>query len=167
MTALVKTFDDLSNLELYGILQLREAVFTIEQKCEEPDFDGEDSKASHVFVSKGAQVLACGRFFRPGDRYDNTLYFGRFAVAKSHRGQGLAQEVFQAFIDYAAVHYPASDMILSSQYYIRNFYGKYGFDCVGKTYQEAGIEHIKMVRRESFQKDSSLGKSDQRLPLVV
>ena len=35
MTLFLKKFQDLSSEELYGVLQLREAVFTFEQKVED------------------------------------------------------------------------------------------------------------------------------------
>lgn len=147
MSVIIKKFQDLSADELYGILQLREAVFTFEQKVEEEDLDGEDQPAYHIFIKKGAQVVACGRFFTPGSRYDKSIYFGRFVVAKDHRGQGLAQKIFQGFMDYATHHYPESEITLSSQCYIKGFYEKYGFQVIGEPYDEAGIDHIKMLKK--------------------
>ncbi len=40
MKTTVKHFNELTPEELYGILQLRERVFTFEQRCSEPDLDG-------------------------------------------------------------------------------------------------------------------------------
>ena len=147
MTLFLKKFQDLSSEELYGVLQLREAVFTFEQKVEEEDLDGEDQLAHHIFIKKGPHVLACGRFFVPGSRYGKDIYFGRFVVAKDHRGQGLAQKIFKGFMDYATRYHPESDIILSSQCYIKGFYEKYGFQSVGEPYDEAGIDHIKMLKK--------------------
>ena len=131
MMVKLKSFDELLLTELYQIVQLREKVFTFEQKVEEEDFDGEDLKAMHVFLEKDNHVVAYGRFFKPGDKYGEALSFGRFVVSKAYRGQGFAQAIFQKFLDYAAHHYPEVDIVLSSQYYIKNFYEKFAFKGVG------------------------------------
>ncbi len=154
MTMFIKSFKGLSNEELYQIMQLREKIFLFEQECSEEDLDGKDTKAFHIFLKRENRVVAYGRFFKPGDKYENALFFGRFAVAKEHRGQGLAQEIFQGFLEYAAEYYPGADIILSAQYYIRDFYKKYGFESVGEVYEEAGIDHIKLIK----QADVSLTK---------
>lgn len=51
MKTTVKHFNELTPEELYGILQLRERVFTFEQRCSEPDLDGFDKVAYHIFLT--------------------------------------------------------------------------------------------------------------------
>ena len=48
----VKPFKELSNLELYNLLQLRSEVFVVEQDCVYQDLDGKDEIALHVLGFK-------------------------------------------------------------------------------------------------------------------
>ena len=52
MVFFIKTFSELTNNELYEILQLRSEVFVVEQNCIYQDLDGKDQKALHVFSVK-------------------------------------------------------------------------------------------------------------------
>ena len=45
MEIVTKSFEALSKEELYDILQLRSAVFVVEQDCVYQDIDGKDDKA--------------------------------------------------------------------------------------------------------------------------
>ena len=60
-----KTFQELSNLELYQILQLRTEVFVVEQQCVYQDMDGKDMKALHVIGKKDTDIIAYTRIFKP------------------------------------------------------------------------------------------------------
>ena len=44
----LKKFEDLSPLELYKILDLRQQVFVVEQNCAYQDVDGKDLKSYHL-----------------------------------------------------------------------------------------------------------------------
>ena len=44
----LSAFDQLSTQELYAILQLRQLVFVVEQKCAYQDCDGKDRTALHL-----------------------------------------------------------------------------------------------------------------------
>ena len=46
---MIKSFEDLTATELYGILQLRATVFVVEQNCVYNDLDDKDKKAQHIF----------------------------------------------------------------------------------------------------------------------
>ena len=48
MVITVKSFDELSNAELYQIMRLRSEVFVVEQNCVYQDLDNKDQKALHV-----------------------------------------------------------------------------------------------------------------------
>ena len=54
----VKTFDQLSTTELYAILRLREAVFTVEQQCVYQDLDNKDQRAVHIMGLKQGELMA-------------------------------------------------------------------------------------------------------------
>ena len=50
MECIVKTFDELTAREVYEILQVRTAVFVVEQTCPYQEVDGVDYDACHVFL---------------------------------------------------------------------------------------------------------------------
>ena len=45
MTWCIKSFQELTNEELYEILQVRTAIFVVEQKCAYLEVDGKDKLA--------------------------------------------------------------------------------------------------------------------------
>ena len=53
----VRKFNELSTSELYQVLQLRSAVFVVEQQCIYQDVDGKDHKAYHVMVEIDGKLV--------------------------------------------------------------------------------------------------------------
>lgn len=70
MTFYLKKFNELSNQELYEILQLRSEVFVVEQTCIYQDIDGKDYKALHLFGEKEGEIVAYTRLFKAGDYFE-------------------------------------------------------------------------------------------------
>ena len=95
MNIKLKFFDELSNLELYHILQLRSEVFVVEQNCVYQDMDGKDSKALHVIGKKDNAIIAYARIFKPGDYLDHAS-IGRVVVKKPMRVGGYGKEIMLA-----------------------------------------------------------------------
>ncbi len=141
----IKSFQELSAQQLYRIMQLRETVFIFEQHCDEPELDDLDFQALHIFIENSDKIIAYARFFVPDNQGKNEIVLGRFVVAKEYRGKGYARQVMEGFLEYAASFYPTTSLVLSSQYYAKDFYAKYGFKERGEPYDEAGIRHIKMT----------------------
>lgn len=141
----IKSFEELSNQQLYRIMQLREDVFIFEQRCDDAELDDLDFQAHHIFYEDKGTVMAYARFFTPENTGKNEVVLGRFVVAKECRGHGHAHCLMEGFLDHVAQFYPMSTLVLSSQYYAKGFYEKYGFKEVGESYEEAGIQHIKMI----------------------
>ena len=155
----IKSFEDLSNQQLYRIMQLRKTVFILEQKCDERELDGLDCQAQHIFIENKNEIIAYARFFVPDHKDKNEVVLGRFLVAQECRGQGHAQRLMEGFLEYIAQSYPTATLVLSSQYYAKGFYAKHGFQEEGTPYEEAGIQHIKMV----FFPENSLTKQAKAL----
>ena len=80
----VKSFEELTKRELYYLLQLRSAVFVVEQDCVYQDLDGKDEKFLHVLGFKSGKIVAYTRVFKPGD-YFEFASIGRVVVAKKER----------------------------------------------------------------------------------
>lgn len=90
-----KRFADLTADELYRILQVRCAVFVVEQKCAYQDLDGIDRQALHVWLEDEGQILAYLRIFAAPDLAD-AVQIGR--VLTTMRGKGLGAKILQAGI---------------------------------------------------------------------
>ena len=67
----IKAFDALSVYELYDILQLRSAIFVVEQNCVYLDLDGKDKIALHLFGEYEGKIVAHARLFKAGISFDD------------------------------------------------------------------------------------------------
>jgi len=59
-----KHFNELSNLELYDLLQLRAEIFVVEQTCIYNDLDGLDKVATHLIVENDNKIIATSRLLK-------------------------------------------------------------------------------------------------------
>lgn len=141
----VQPFSELSLEDLYRILALREQVFTLEQKCDEPDFDFKDLKAYHIFGKKGFEVVAYARLFPPDK--EEYVKFGRVVVAPEGRGQKVGHRLLEETLKAILNLFPGKPIKISSQSYIAPLYEKYGFKVTSTEYLEAGIPHLEMIRK--------------------
>jgi len=141
----VKTFEELSKIELYDILQLRSKVFVVEQDCVYQDIDGKDEKALHVLGVKNNEVIAYARCFKSGD-YFKEASIGRVVVKQSQRKFKYGNEIMNTSIKAIKNHYNTKVIKLSAQCYLNKFYTKLGFIPIGEEYMEDGIPHIAMIK---------------------
>lgn len=143
-----KTFAQLSGLELYGIMRLRQEVFVVEQNCPYLDADGVDITATHLFMKGGEEtghtVVAYARLYWD-ESLDNVVKLGRVVTAESLRKQGVGGEMVEAAIAFTKNHYRPQAIRIHAQEYALGFYGKYGFITVGDTFLEDNIPHRLMV----------------------
>ena len=141
----VKTYNELTLDELYGLLQLRVEVFCVEQNCVYQDLDGKDKKAIHVIGYKENTIVAYTRIFKPGD-YFNEASIGRVVVAKNERQHKYGYDIMEASIKTVKDYFNETAIKLSAQSYLIKFYNNLGFKEVGEEYLEDDIPHIKMIR---------------------
>jgi ElaA protein len=137
-------FDKLSLEELYSILQIRERVFALEQKCFYQDLDDLDQKAMHILGLEGSKLVAYARVTPRGTAYPDGASFGRVLVAEEHRGKGLAHEMVKEVLEFIQKENPGEKIIISAQAHLEKLYASFGFKSVGAPYDDAGILHIKM-----------------------
>ena len=140
-----KSFQDLTNQELYQILQLRAEVFVVEQNCVYQDMDGKDFKALHVMGLNKNELVAYTRIFKGGDYMDHAS-IGRVVVGKSGRQGGYGKEIMLASIKAIKDNFRETTIHLSAQSYLQKFYIDLGFKAVGETYLEDDIPHVLMVK---------------------
>lgn len=140
-----KTFQELNTDELYSILQLRSAIFVVEQDCVYQDLDGKDALAIHVLGKKEGELVAYTRIFAPG-AYFKEASIGRVAVKKQERQFGYGREIMLASIKALQNYFQESKIHLSAQTYLTKFYQSLGFVAQGETYLEDDIPHIAMFK---------------------
>ncbi|MGB5171351.1 MAG: GNAT family N-acetyltransferase [Eudoraea sp.] len=147
MTIKIVSFSDLTKKELYKILQLRAEVFIVEQNCVYQDIDDKDEKAMHLLAYKNNTIIAYTRLFKAHD-YMDCASIGRVVVRKDYRKHGYGEELMRASIQGIKDIFKETTIKVSAQLYLRKFYNDLGFVQLGETYQEDGIPHILMIRKE-------------------
>lgn len=142
----IKSFSELTNIELYNLLQLRSAIFVVEQDCVYQDLDGNDDKALHVLGIKNDKIVAYTRIFKPGD-YFELASIGRVIVAKNERLHKYGLHIMDASAEAIKVRFNETTIKISAQVYLKKFYNSLGFNEVGDTYLEDNIPHIAMIKK--------------------
>jgi len=145
LSIIIKTFEELTNQELYSILQLRSEIFVVEQNCAYQDLDGKDQTALHVLGIKNERIVAYTRIFKPGS-YFEFASIGRVIVAKNERQHKYGYDIMKASVDAIKNHFNQTKIKLSAQCYLKKFYNNLGFYEVGEEYLEDGIPHVSMIK---------------------
>lgn len=128
---------------LEKVFAIRREVFVIEQECP-PELEWEYEEESNHFLAMVNQVPAGACRWRQTEK---GYKLERFAVLKEFRGLGVGQmlvktvlEDLPADLDYVYLHAQLSAIGL---------YEKFGFEKVGPQFEEAGIQHFKMVHKKT------------------
>lgn len=140
----VKKYNELTIDELYSLLQLRSEVFIIEQDCVYQDIDGKDQISLHVIGKNNTTIVAYTRLFKQGD-YFNEASIGRVVVDKNVRHLKYGSSIMKASINAIKNHFGTSEIKISAQLYLKDFYNSFGFKSIGDSYLEDGIPHIRMI----------------------
>ena len=142
----VKTFSDLSTLQLYEILKLRVNVFVVEQNCPYPELDDRDQDALHVWYEEDGEIKAYLRIMDKGAVSDYVT-IGRVIAAE--RRKGLATHLVTEAVRLAKEYYGTDAVYLEAQVYAKGLYEKLGFREISDVFLEDGIPHVKMLRTEN------------------
>ena len=142
MQVIVKKFSELNTEELYSIMELRVAVFVVEQNCPYVEIDGLDRDAVHVWLEEGGRILA---YLRVMDRGVESEYvsIGRLLAAERRKGYGT--RILSEGIRVAREYFGADRIYLEAQVYARGLYEKQGFKAVSEEFLLDGIPHVKMM----------------------
>ena len=140
-----KKFKELTNTELYEILQLRSKIFVVEQNCVYNDIDNLDYEANHIFGCFEKKIIGYSRII---DKKENII-IGRIIVEKIYRKKGIGEKLVKKSIRTAKRKIGKKNIIISAQKQWDSFYKKLNFKCTGKEYLEDGIPHQQMVYYES------------------
>lgn len=141
-----KYFTELTNFELYKIIQLRNEVFVVEQNCAYQDCDNKDLKAYHYMGWQNDKLVAYTRLLDKGISYDDAASIGRVITAQSIRRQNAGKELMRNSINEIYRLFGKIPIRVSAQLYLKNFYESFSFVQKSEVYLEDGIEHISMLR---------------------
>jgi len=137
-------FDALTTRQLHDLLQLRSAVFVVEQACAFQDIDGADPQALHLLGTYAGQLLAYARCFAPGIKFAEAS-IGRVVTDPAQRGTGLGHALIRRALQAVADQWGQQPVRIGAQTRLAAFYAGHGFVDVNRPYVEDGIDHIEMV----------------------
>jgi len=143
----IKTFQELSNEELYQIIRLRSEVFVVEQGCVYQDLDNLDQESQHLMIWEDQKLVAYTRLLRKGLSYEDYTSIGRVVTSPSVRGTGIGKLLMKQSIKACLDLFGPESIKISAQCYLIPFYQSFGFELVGSEYLEDGIPHHGMVRK--------------------
>jgi predicted GNAT family N-acyltransferase len=135
----VNKVSDTDSLE--KVLAIRREVFVGEQNCP-PELEWEhEEESTHFLATVDGEPAGAARWRKTDYGYK----LERFAVLKQFRGQGVAQGLVRTVI--ADLPADADYIYLNAQIQAIGLYEKFGFVKEGPQFEEAGIQHFKMVKR--------------------
>jgi ElaA protein len=144
ITFITKTFNELSNIELYQLLQLRAEVFVVEQNCPYLDLDDKDYKSFHVLGYENEKLIACSRLVPPGLSYELEPAIGRVVTHSIVRKSGYGKLLMEYSIIETKNRFNTSVIVIGAQCYLDKFYQNLGFVPEGEMYLEDNIPHMTM-----------------------
>lgn len=134
--------DELTAQDVYDIWRIRDAVFAVEQKCDETDVDGRDllRTTDHFWMADGHGPTSYLRVYMADDEQHR---IGRVCTRRDMRGQGLSGLLM------AEVHrrWGAEVLGLNAQAHLESWYESFGYARSGDHFIEAGIDHVPMIRQ--------------------
>lgn len=163
----IKTFDELTSIDIYHILKARSQVFVVEQNCPYQDMDEVDFDCLHLVAHQNEALIGYCRIIPPTFNTKKSAVnpsgpipsIGRVLVLAAHRGDGVARQIMLEAIKYCRKKYGKKPIIISAQTYLLNFYQSLGFIPEGEHYLHDGIEHVIMVlpiiKKVKIKKESS------------
>lgn len=123
--------------------KIRHEVFVIGQNCPE-DLEWEfEEESTHFLLTINGIPKATARHRKTDKGYK----LERFAVLKSERGKGLGHKILKSILsdlsDFKGLIY------MHAQVDVLPFYEKLGFIKEGNQFEEAGIQHYKMILKDN------------------
>lgn len=132
--------------ELADALSVRRIVFIEEQEVPEEleidEHDTLDGRTIHFVAYRYGKPVGASRIrtYAPG-----VGKIERVAVAKTERGTGLGRQIMLEIEELAKQH-GYDSLKLNAQTQAQRFYEKLGYEPFGDLFDDAGIEHIAMVK---------------------
>lgn len=135
-----KSFLELTNEEVYQILDLRLKVFVMEQQIMYVDTDYKDQKSIHYMIKDDDQIVCYLRLIPPNIKFKEHA-LSRIATDPNYRKKGLAADIIKE----AMKDIKGNPIRISGQAYLKDYYEGLGFQVVKGPYLEEDILHYEMV----------------------
>lgn len=133
-----------SPADLESAFSIRRKVFVEEQRVDaREEYDEFEESSSHFLAF--ADDIPCGT--ARWRRTSNGVKLERFAVLPDCRGKGVGKTLVQAVLDdvFSQQPEPIERIYLHAQVTAMPLYASFGFVPIGPMFEEAGIQHYKMV----------------------
>ena len=143
-----KAFTELTTVELYELLKLRNEIFIVEQNCAYLDIDDKDQNSYHLFILDEQNLVGYSRILPAGVSY-NEVAFGRVAISNNYRGKGLGKLIVEESIKSCNKIFGNVDIKIGAQLHLVNLYESFDFKGSSEPYDEDGIMHIDMIRQST------------------
>jgi predicted GNAT family N-acyltransferase len=128
--------------------RIREQVFIDGQDCPpEEEWDGHDETSRHVLGRVEGEAVATARWRAVPHGDAIVAKLERFAVLASHRGQGYGTQLVERVLDDAR-RAGFDTFLIHAQAHLEDWYADLGFESTGRTFEEVGIPHVEMIRKE-------------------
>lgn len=127
--------------DLEKVFAIRREVFVGEQNCP-PELEWEHEEESNHFLAMVDGEPAGASRWR---KTDKGYKLERFAVLKDFRGYGVGQALVQAVLD--DLPKDATYIYMHAQIQAVTLYERFGFVKTGPEFEEAGIRHYKMEKK--------------------
>jgi predicted GNAT family N-acyltransferase len=127
--------------DLEKVFAVRKTVFVDEQNCPpELEWEHEEDSVHFLALLNGEPCGACR-----WRKTDKGYKLERFAVLKEHRGKRIGQALVAAAL--SDLPGDAGYIYLNAQLEAMRMYSRFGFIVEGDQFEEAGIQHFKMVKK--------------------
>lgn len=142
----IKHFNELSAIELYEIIRLRNEVFVVEQNCVFQDADNKDQHCYHLMLRQNDVLVAYTRLVPKGISYPDYMSIGRVVSSPAARRTGAGRAVMELSIEACYRLWEQTPIKIGAQLYLKRFYESLGFVQSSDVYDEDGIDHIEMIK---------------------
>lgn len=142
----LKKFDELTTIELYSILDLRNKIFVVEQNAIYLDTDCKDFMARHLMAFANGELVAYCRVFNKDDVYEGYASIGRVVVNTESRKHGLGRKLFGKAMMLLEED-NQKPIKIAAQSYLQKFYESFGFERIGDEYILEQLPHVDMICR--------------------
>lgn len=122
-----------------AIFEVRSNVFVLEQNVPKSrEYDEYEDSSEHLAALVDQQVVGTCRYRHTS----NGVKLERFAVLREFRGLKIGEHLLAYCLDLVN---DEPYVYLHAQIQVVDFYAKYGFIKEGPQFEDAGIQHYKMV----------------------
>jgi len=143
----IKHFSELSALEYHNMLQLRVAVFVIEQDCPYPEVDGLDPQCHHLLATDIStnEIIGTARII-PTNLVFEEVSIGRIVIDHNYRRRKLGTHLLTKCLQFITTNYSNTQqpVRIAALKYLEHFYHVFQFKSI-REYREYDYDYVEML----------------------